>query len=1427
MESLVLYPEEISFSDVRPNQTYIQNLEIKNILTTSVSFRIRVGNSDRFSVDPSVLTLGPSETRTVQIRLKLNKAIARKKNGIPYKETFFLKSEYFEKKFMASFQPAEQSCSTKGAAPSLPLAGRPANEAKTGVPIVIPNAWRESEPYHPVMREAADDGNGTGLMQVRRQYEEYISQCRADFEKEIRSRDLLHENLKARLETYLSELSQLQGVAKECEKWRRKCDEMDEQCKEWERRREELEEGEHMLQRQAEYVKDMQSQLMEGKFDQNMIKKKADEELEERDRKVLRILKAKDQKVQWPCGRFLFLTGPLQIAELQGEIQRLADANEEIENKRSKAELLLRECEKDLEALQKDRDEKVAKAMLNNVEVNQECLGLKARLEDFQGKLVEQSALKKQMQESLKSKSKMEIQMDELLRERAENEDELIHLREKAKVLESKDLQIAELQRQIKEQSCQLDELVAELSHGREYARGGVEESGFPAVRNKLSDPPATKNHVLQEIQNGKVCQAFRMGTVIDFLIRTWNLAYDERLISESVDLKSLQSQFATFCRKFKIPHHNLHSWQPPFAQMHDTVLEGYKSPDSLGTITLVESDGDSAGCYEPSNRAKQGTESKGNAPSDLKNASNREQMLEGKLKEAEAKIQRLNAQISKLERIQQTAQGTVLAQEEQLNRAAGLIDKSNENMEGITSRLSLELNEWRGRAESLSKEAKSMKSRAEALSIQNREYSALLEQLEAELVTCKQTLRLYHDRIVAFAGKDDTLVQQNEKIVRSDHSRIKGKLVSKTTNEIESQLASEKKHLERTIAMQSKALESLRGNLMQVEHDKISLKEEWDQKFRGQKEIISDLNHELRMQRENGQLKIQDLERNVKILSSKSDLHKQVANLMQEISALRASEQRLQMDLDYSKQQTDHLSKENKSFIERIAKLERKAVLSKQTSGSDDLLINTMSHQLEIQEEELKKLEGLLKIAKEEHDRQASEIDISRKAFKTKETELVTLVGESEKLLAQLERNLSTVEKDMIACRNDVIASSQQLKSERMSKILVERYLEGLQKEVFDQQQDSLSSKIVVPERIHVATVNFQKELSYLQQRLIEVTREKDQLNLDREQRQFSLQEAENKIFMYKKSVEAFERENEELRVALREADSKVKQAREYAQRENERLQLNLTNASAQLTVLMETIEALQGASPLDRQIALLTTGIASCKANELQLQISNSELHHLLEDRLWRITQLEAENSRLQEKSSYLTERLQASKDSEELQSREIGALRAELSSKDNELAAANQMLDRQAMYHKELESEIQAYKLSLDEETKRHEVEMQRRIDEVYQDSQYLISKAEMFNSPFQVEQLIQSKFLLEWNVTLQDNKIKILLSALDMSLRSQILEENRYEIFLSRPLEVKTNTPTASPMSFNDGEKVSPRNTTRLGHAWRCLNRRFRS
>lgn len=84
--------------------------QIKNVLHSTCSFRIRPGNADRISVEPSTVSLAPGETKRVQVKLKLQgKLLPKKKGGAAYRDTVQLKSDFFEKKFVVTFQPAGYS----------------------------------------------------------------------------------------------------------------------------------------------------------------------------------------------------------------------------------------------------------------------------------------------------------------------------------------------------------------------------------------------------------------------------------------------------------------------------------------------------------------------------------------------------------------------------------------------------------------------------------------------------------------------------------------------------------------------------------------------------------------------------------------------------------------------------------------------------------------------------------------------------------------------------------------------------------------------------------------------------------------------------------------------------------------------------------------------------------------------------------------------------------------------------------------------------------------------------------------------------------------------------------------------------------------------------------------------------------------------
>ena len=113
-ETLSVYPDEIQFHDVRPNQTYIQTAEvlcplvftcpnmrpcsstvtyvlgvawqIRNMLQSTCSFRIRPSSADRISVEPNTVSLAAGEVKRVQIKLKLQgKSVPKKKGGAPYR----------------------------------------------------------------------------------------------------------------------------------------------------------------------------------------------------------------------------------------------------------------------------------------------------------------------------------------------------------------------------------------------------------------------------------------------------------------------------------------------------------------------------------------------------------------------------------------------------------------------------------------------------------------------------------------------------------------------------------------------------------------------------------------------------------------------------------------------------------------------------------------------------------------------------------------------------------------------------------------------------------------------------------------------------------------------------------------------------------------------------------------------------------------------------------------------------------------------------------------------------------------------------------------------------------------------------------------------------------------------------------------------
>jgi hypothetical protein len=85
------------------------------------------------------------------------------------------------------------------------------------------------------------------------------------------------------------------------------------------------------------------------------------------------------------------------------------------------------------------------------------------------------------------------------------------------------------------------------------------------------------------------------------------------------------------------------------------------------------------------------------------------------------------------------------------------------------------------------------------------------------------------------------------------------------------------------------------------------------------------------------------------------------------------------------------------------------------------------------------------------------------------------------------------------------------------------------------------------------------------------------------------------------------------------------------------------------------------------------------------------------------------------MREKIAELGERAEAAKALEDVQARELHALKGALRAKDLEMSQLQRSLDRQSQHSAEMESELAAYRKSLEEERARHTRELTEISDE----------------------------------------------------------------------------------------------------------------
>jgi chromosome segregation ATPase len=1450
-----VYPDEIEFLDVRPNQTYIQTVEIKNKLHSTCSFRMRPSNAERITIEPSTLSLAPGETKRVQVKFKLQgKPLPKKKGGAAYRDTVQLKSDFFEKKFVVSFQPSGPPEGTREDKENLDSSAFPlgthhsstrssSRSTQLGVSTVGKTSMTTTRLSRAeTINRDSRNTRSHSLDRSRQQpkaaaficesYEEHIKQLRAEHTSELHSRHMQAEKLRARLERALTEVEEWRRVANECEVHRRRSAELGEMQAHLQERLQEVQEREVMLDQQATHLQMLKQQLELDAPDlrriSDMLGVRDREEREERDAKVLRVLRTKDEK----------------IAVLHGKLQGLEQVLDETRTKLISSEHALQDLHKQADRTSRERNDAVASLQLKWREEQEEVLRLRAKVEDMQLKLVETNALQRQIAEMHREKARLEAEVQGLLQQSSSVQQRCVALEEKAETSDRKDREIAQLQIQVQQQSDQLDALVAQLGGG-----AGQQEAEIAELRRQISELRAANarldarrldaERVFQdqlqrlstEREEGRVgddgAEALRVKVVqlqaaLELAQKSIARSSVQSLGENSKEISDKDKQISELRAAKAELEAALQRQQQPFPVHAGTGPP--HSPDSLtNTITLVESDVDSAG-----GSIKEGR----NTAQDQAISKSSERELQDKLAEASVRESKLRAQLSRLERIQKSAQGTALAQERQLHRAVHAIGQSSETLEQTAAGLSLEVEQWRAKAEAASKDAAKYKAKADEAMAHLSQYDAAVSTLEKELKECKETLSLYHDRIVALAGPEDKAVQGYSKW--SDKSKSGMLPLSshlKATNKLGQQYAAEKRQLERSMAISAKALDAVRAELVQCQALRTQENHQWELRVHELGAALSEFQQRLRLQRDDGVIRIQELERSVRLLSTKSDVHKSMAAVTQEVVALRVEEQRLKNELNFFRSRASDAERENKASMERVVALQCRLNSVQFAPAGSDQLVTTMSEQIEAQEAEVERLEGLLRAAKEEHDGQVAAAENMR-ANHEEQLSATRLVAEAhERRVHELQKDVQALEDATRKSYDTATDSHGLVQRAQAEKAAADKLVQTLRDELAQTEEKLVKTRAEVADRVHAISSKHSEEQQLLAQQLGESRRACLRLELERSQLEAQVANCGDRTESLSKQLQEAQDEREQALAEARQAQTRARQAQDQAARENERLQHNLSSSSAQLAVLMDTIETLQGTTTQQQRVASLSTKLCAAQASELQLQLCNSQLHLDLQDRVWQINQLEAQTISLQQQLSSATRKLSSTQQVQQLDAREMHALKADIADRDQQLDQAQATQEQQQRRIGELVVEVQTYRKSLEEQRERHtahvkelcaqaeEEEQRQRAralsaqghEQVLAAQQGLVEmvidkllvanataskatiaasmsdemsshvreriSAAMSEMSVQTTHLVRSKMVMEWQLAVKDRKIAALWAVLDASLEAQSLAENR--------------------------------------------------
>lgn len=536
--------------------------------------------------------------------------------------------------------------------------------------------------------------------------------------------------------------------------------------------------------------------------------------------------------------------------------------------------------------------------------------------------------------------------------------------------------------------------------------------------------------------------------------------------------------------------------------------------------------------------------------------------------------------------------------------------------------------------------------------------------------------------------------------------------------------------------------------------------------------DTVRDLQHQLEIERgraeakmralrDDGSARIAGLEEAVRVLGSRSDMHREVARLHGEVTALRRAEQRAKSDSDSLKADCEDLQRQ-------LADARAEIVLLKSERDETEVLevaLRRLERDRLEEDSELAVQGNELKIIRQlQRDKQKDRIRLNQQVAKgqqqiaelqreleAKKKEAATFKAQLDALrdkrralgmenegagaspkkgmgprgnalasMAELDRvvmaeSRATELQGRVALQLTELATArEELEAREVEVETLKVQLSEMQREVQDASVRAGESERAAHDareqaaRREVANAaSASAELANASRRAVEAERQADRSTALRG-------EAEDKLRA--KELE-FQRSRIELETTRRDAELQIKRLQEQVQqainaamvsrKESERAMGEAEERKVQVTVLMETVETLQAgnASEKDQRIVVLTSQLATSRAAEVALDRRCAGLLVDIESKAQKLQQADEEIATLRMQVRERDARGAAQRGTADMLEQEVAALRQDVKTKSEEAAALLRELDAQREAARRLDAEAQGLRATIESVRRRH--------------------------------------------------------------------------------------------------------------------------